>query len=230
MLTLAISTSSGQFALVIGECQDVIANEVKQSGASNIILFDSSGHLEHEKELDDMLTEGLKYCQREIFEIGRIIVDIGPGGTSRVRTGIAFANGLAFSLGLPVCTVSSMELAGIDAGSKFGGLPVINSIKSIRGNAYAGLYNQGDLSINYGTVEEIVPQLVKDIDQFVAVGFHREIIIHLPALQDKVIIDSSMAFGNAGIMIEKSDLFTRNKHDFPAYAQPITEKTLIHHE
>jgi len=216
MLTLAISTSSGQFALVIGE--------------NNTVLFDSSEHLEQEKELDDALSIGLNYCKKEVHEIDRIIVDIGPGGTSRVRTGIAFANGLAYSLGLPVCTVTSMELAGIDAGSKFGGLPVINSIKSIKGNAYIGLYNQKLVSINYGTVQDIVPQLVKDIDRFTVVGFHREAIIHLPALKDKVIMDSFMSFGNAGIMIEQSDLFSSNIHHFPTYAQPVTEKTLIQHE
>jgi tRNA threonylcarbamoyladenosine biosynthesis protein TsaB len=216
MLTLAVSTSSGQFALVLGE--------------NNTVLFDSSEFLEHEKELDDALSAGLNYCKREVSEIGHIIVDIGPGGTSRVRTGIAFANALAYSLGIAVCPVSSMELAGIDAASKFGGLPVVNSIKSIKGNAYIGFYNQNLISIDYGTVNEIVPQLVKDIDRFVVVGFHREAIINLPDLKNKVIIDSAMSFGNAKIMIEKSDLFITNQHPFPAFAQPITEKTLIHHE
>ena len=123
-----------------------------------------------------------------------------------------------------------MELAGIDAVNTFGGLPVINSIKSIKGNAYIGLYNQGLLSIQYGAINEIVPPLVQDFDKFIVVGFHREAILHLPALQDKMIIDSAMSYGNAKILIEKSDLFLKNKHDFPEYAQPITEKTLILHE
>ena len=218
MLTVAISTSSGQFALVIGE--------------HNKPLFDTSDYLDQGQgqELDDFLLRGLKNCKREVNGIAHIIVDTGPGGTSRVRTGIAFANGLAYSLGIPVCTVSSMELAGIDAGSKYDGLPVINSIKSIKGNAYIGLYYQSLLSINYGTIHEIVPHLVKDIDRFVVVGFHREAIMNLPALSNKTIIDSGMSFGNARIMIEKSDLFLRNVHHFPVYAQPVTEKTLINRE
>ena len=218
MLTVAISTSSGQFALVIGE--------------NNRILSDSTEYADQcqGQELDDFLLRGLKNCKREMNEIARIIVDTGPGGTSRVRTGIAFANALAYSLGISVCTVSSMELAGIDAGSKHAALPVINSIKSIRGNAYIGLYSQNHLSIHYGTIQEIVPQLVKEIDRFVVVGSHREAIKQLPALSNKTIIDSSMSFGNAGIMIEKSDLFIRNVHHFPVYAQPVTEKTLINQE
>ena len=211
MLTVGISTSSGQFALVIGE--------------NNKVLFDSSEHSNLDKELDDSLSVGLKYCKREIKEITHIIVDIGPGGTSRVRTGIAFANALAYSLGISVYPVSSMELAGIDAQSKYN-LPVINSVKSIKGNAYIGLYNQELVSIQYGDINEIVPAMVSDIAQFVVVGSHRGAIINLPSLNNKVIVDSSMSFGNAQFLIEKSDLFIKNKSDFPMYAQPITEQTL----
>jgi len=210
MLTVGISTSSGQFALVIGE--------------NNKVLFDSSESLK-DGELDDFLSVGLEYCKRNVKEIANIIVDIGPGGTSRVRTGIAFANSLAYSLGISVCPVSSMELAGIDAQSKYN-LPVINSVKSIKGNAYIGLYNHELVSIQYGNINDIVPVMVKDIAQFVVVGFHREAIMNLPSLKNKTIIDSSMSFGNARLFIEKSDLFIKNKSDFPVYAQPITEKTL----
>ena len=215
MLTVGISTSSGQFAVVIGE--------------NNKVLFDSPDSLEHDRELDMALSAGLKYCKREVKEIANIIVDIGPGGTSRVRTGIAFANSLAYSLGIPVSPVSSMELAGIDAGSKYN-LPVINSVKSIKGNAYIGLYHNGLTAIQFGTVKETVPLLVKDIDKFVVAGFHREAVIQLPSLKDKIVIDSLMDYGNARILIEKSDLFIGKKCNFPAYAQPITEKTLINNK
>jgi tRNA threonylcarbamoyladenosine biosynthesis protein TsaB len=211
MLTIGISTSSGQFALVIGE--------------NNNVLFDSSEFPDYNRELDDALTFGLEFCKRNVSEITDIIVDIGPGGTSRVRTGIAFANALAYSLGISVCPVSSMELAGFDAWEKYN-LPVINTVRSIKGNAYAGLYNQGLITIKYGGIDEIIPLMVNDIDKFVVVGFHRESIANLPSLKNKTIIDSSMSFGNARFMIEKSDLFLWKKCDFPVYAQPITEKTL----
>lgn len=212
MLTVGISTSSGQFALVIGE--------------NKRILFDSAEHLEQEKELDVTLSEGLKYCKREVKEIGELIVDVGPGGTSRVRTGIAFANGLAYSLGISVSTVSSMELAGIDAGNKYH-LPIVNSVKSIKGNAYIGLYHNGLTTIKFGTVRDIVPSLVHDIDRFAVVGFHREAILNLPSLENKTVIDSLMDYGRAKILIENNDLFHSQKFGFPVYAQPITEKTLI---
>jgi tRNA A37 threonylcarbamoyladenosine modification protein TsaB len=211
MLTVGISTSSGQFALVIGENKQVI--------------FNSSEHSDQKGELDDFLAAGLTYCKRAINEIANIIVDIGPGGTSRVRTGIAFANALAYSLNIDVTPVSSMELAGIDAWEKYG-LPVINSVKSIKGNAYIGLYNNNFTSIKYGNISDIVPVMVNEFDTFVVVGFHREMIINLPSLKNKTIIDSSIPFGNAKFLIEKSDLFVGKKCGFPIYAQPITENTL----
>ena len=211
MLTVGISTSSGQFALIIGE--------------NNKILFDSTEYSDNEKELDESLSAGLEYCKRDVSEIADIIVDIGPGGTSRVRTGIAFANALAYSLKISVCPVSSMELAGFDVWSKYN-LPVINSVRSIKGNAYIGLFNNKLVAIKYGNINDIVPEMVKDIDKFVVVGFHREAIINLPSLKNKTVIDSLMPFGNAKYFIENSELFTRTAHEFPVYAQPITEKTL----
>lgn len=211
MLTVGISTSSGQFALVIGE--------------NNRMLFDSSDYSDQDRELDDLLSAGLEYCKKGVNEIANIIVDIGPGGTSRVRTGIAFANALAYSLHISVCPVSSMELAGMDAWSRYG-LPVINSVKSIRGNAYIGLYHNGSTSIRYGYIQDIVPLMVNDIDQFAVVGFHREMIRNLPSLKNKTIVDSLLPFGNARLLIEKTDAWIKKKNDFPVYAQPITEKTL----
>ena len=211
MLTVGISTSSGQFALIIGE--------------NNKVLFDSTEHSDNDRELDDSLSAGLEYCKRDVKEISNIIVDIGPGGTSRVRTGIAFANALAYSLNIAVSPVSSMELAGFDAWKKYN-LPVINSVRSIKGNAYIGLYNEKLISIQYGFINEIVPEMVKDIDKFVVVGFHRDAITNSPSLKNKIIVDSLMPFGNAKYLIENSDIFTREALKFPVYAQPITEKTL----
>ncbi|MDR1406448.1 MAG: hypothetical protein LBJ23_00190 [Tannerella sp.] len=211
MLTAGISTSSGQFTLIIGE--------------NGKVLFDSSEHAGN-NELDDSLRTGLEYCKRKINEITNIIVDTGPGGTSRVRTGIAFANSLSYGLGISVCPVSSMELAGIEAWSKYG-VPVINSVKSIKGNAYIGLYNKYKLiSIKYGEVHDIVPLMVKNINKFVVTGYCCEAIVNLPSIKDKIIIGSSMPYGNAKFLVEKESLFISRKLTFPEIALPITEKTL----
>ena len=210
MLTLGISTSSGQFALVLGEGGKTIYN---------------SKEFEINNELDDMLNNALMSCGKEAKDISGIIVDIGPGGTSRVRTGVAFANSLSFASGIPVYPVSSMELAGVDAGNKFN-LPVLATVKSIKGNAYIGLYNNGEVAIKYGPIEEI-PLMTDDLNEFVVVGFHRDAIINLPALKNKTVIDTEMLFGDVIVFIEKEELFKKRKGiNFPYFAQPITENTI----
>jgi len=210
MLTLGISTSSGQFALVLGEDGKTIYN---------------SKEFEINNELDDMLQNALSSCGKEVKDINGIIVDIGPGGTSRVRTGVAFANSLSFASGIPVYPVSSMELAGVDAGSKYN-VPVIATVKSIKGNAYIGLYNKGQVTIKYGPIEEI-PLMTEDLDGFAVVGFHREAIINLPSLKNKNIVDTEMLYGDVSLFTEKTELFKKREGIiFPYFAQPITENTI----
>ena len=214
MLILGISTSSGQFALLLGE--------------NNQVIYDSTEfEKDDNKELYYLLQDALNACNKKTNDINHIIVDIGPGGTSRVRTGIAFANSLAYSLNIPVSPVSTMELAGIDAYNKYS-LPVVNSVKSIKGNAYIGFFKgrTEEVKIEYGRIEEIIPKFVDGIDKFVVVGSHREQIINLPALAEKTIIDSQMQYGNARIFIEKSDLFIDRGLLFPQFVMPITEQTI----
>ena len=210
MLTLGISTSSGQFALVLGEDGKIIYN---------------SKDFDINNELDDMLCGALKSCGKEAKDITGIIVDIGPGGTSRVRTGVAFANSLSYSSEIPVYPISSMELAGVYAGNKFN-LPVIATVKSIKGNAYIGLYNEGQVTIKYGPIE-MIAEMTENLNKFAVVGFHREAIINLPSLKNKTIIDTEMLFGDVRVFIEKEELFKKRKGiKFPYFAQPITENTL----
>jgi tRNA threonylcarbamoyladenosine biosynthesis protein TsaB len=214
MLILGISTSSGQFALLLGENNQVIYDSTEFEKDSN-------------KELYYLLRDALTDCNKKVNDISHIIVDTGPGGTSRVRTGIAFANSLAYSLNIPVSPVSTMELAGIDAHNRYG-FPVINSVKSIKGNAYIGFYRGGneEVQIKYGLIEEIIPELVGSIGKFVVVGAHRELIMKLPALEGKTIIDSGMQYGNARIFIENSHLFTGRGLLFPQFVMPVTEQTI----
>ena len=211
MLTLGISTSSGQFALAIGESGKVI-NDPKKANESS--------------ELDEMLLNALTSCKRELKEVSGIIIDIGPGGTSRVRTGVAFANSISYALNIPIYPVSSVYLAGVDAWSRYQ-LPVVVTMKSIKENAYIGLYNKGVISIEYGHIEAVVPKIVAGFDKFVVVGFHREAIIGLPALFGKSIIDSRMLFGDVRLFVEREELFRRGDGlYFPDFAQPITENVL----
>lgn len=210
MLTLAISTSSGQFALALG--------------ANGTLLYNSKEHNVSE-ELDTMLSLGLNHCGKQIKDISSIIVDVGPGGTSRVRTGVAFANSLSYTLGVPIYTASSMELAGLEAQHRWK-LPSITTVKSIKGNAYIGLYDGSLTRLEFGIVEDLIPNMVQHLEEFVVVGYHRAIIQALPLVGKKV-IDTERNFGDVSFLIQEEAFFKQKQGLlFPYFAQPIVETVL----
>jgi tRNA A37 threonylcarbamoyladenosine modification protein TsaB len=207
MITLGISTAAGQFVLLLGN--------------NNTVIFNSTEFVDTQ-ELDFLLSEGLKKCGKTVSDICEIIVDIGPGGTSSVRTGVAFANALSYSLDIPVCPVTSNELACFDIFLQYK-IPVIFTVKSIKNNAYIGFYNGTNLSLQYGKIEEIVPKLVENISEFVVVGAHRELIINLLGLKSKRIVNSEKIFGNAELFIRQRELFSNSGLKFPRFAEAVTE-------
>lgn len=211
MVTLAISTSSGQFALAFGENDKIIFNS-------------DSLEIDHQKDISILFEEGLKYTKKTVDSIKQIVVDNGPGGTSSVRTGVAFANALAYSLKIPICSVSSLELAGIDIWEN-SQIPVISTVKSIKKNAFIGYFKDyNNFSLHYGKINEILPNLLKDISELAIAGHHRDEIKEL--LLTKTVNDTGKKFGNVELLLKKKDLFIERKIIFPELVYPVTEKSI----
>ena len=209
-LTLGISTSCPQFEVIIGENA-----HVQFSSVYTIAINDK-------KDIAHLVAEGLKQMSLTTQDITNLIVDIGPGGTSLVRTGVAFANGLSYSLGIPICPVSSVELIGFEAWNTYK-LPVICTVKSIKDSAYVALYDGKLVKIKYGILTDVVAEMVSEMDEFVVAGVHRPQL--LAAFADKKVQDSGLQFGKAKYLIEQSALFTDRNVSFPAFVQPITEQS-----
>ena len=211
MITLGISTSLSQFTLIFGK--------------DNKVIFNSEWiELKDKKEISLLFNEGLKYTNKSISDIKNILVDIGPGGTSSVRTGVAFANSLAYSLKIPVVPVSSLEIAGINIWEDKK-IPVINTVKSIKNNAFIGFFQgYNKFSIKYGLIDDILPSLIRDIDKFAIVGYHREIIKEIT--KNKEIVDTGLLFGNAEILIKKQEMFLERALIYPKISFPITEQNI----
>ena len=72
-------------------------------------------------------------------ELTLIGVDIGPGGFTSLRVGLATAKGLALGLGLPIVGVSSLRVLArsIEASASTVRVPVMNAY---RGDVFAGAY------------------------------------------------------------------------------------------
>ena len=71
--------------------------------------------------LGDLVAQTLAESGAAFRDIAAIAVDIGPGGLSSMRAAVAYANGLAFSLGVRLFPITSLELMAIAAAEKHDG-------------------------------------------------------------------------------------------------------------
>lgn len=211
-ILLGISTSSAQFEVVLG--------------TANELLFSSKYDLKLEgsRDLAELIGKGLEGIGQTIQDIEQIFVDVGPGGTSRVRTGVAFANALSYSRNIPVCPVSALELMGIEAWEKLQ-LPVIGVVKSLKRTAYIGRYEGGKLvGMKHGNMLALIEEMTVGLERFAIAGFKRAEIIETFA--DKQIEDSGVEVANAQLFLQKSEMFGERALSFPEFTHPITEQSV----
>jgi tRNA threonylcarbamoyladenosine biosynthesis protein TsaB len=215
-LVLVLETSSHPFNVVFG------------SGKN--ILFDSSDEVDF-KECSDisfLVKHGLSAINKCVNDIRTIAVDIGPGGLSSVRSGVAFANGLAFGLGIPVCSFFSFELLGFEAWKKHQ-MPVLCTAKANEGNAYAGLYDRGRITtMRFGLLEKIVEEVTSDLCEFSVAGAHINIIYDLLHNGGVHATEVKGCRARTFIEMEYTIPFQRKSLSYPPV--PINEQSAIFYE
>lgn len=161
-LTLAIETSSRAYALCLGR------------GAEP--LYDSTiafpGY--RERDLTPLLRTGLGKLGAEAASIGKIAVNIGPGGLGSVRAGVAFANALGYALRAPVAPLLSFELLAAEVWRKTD-RPVLCLRKAADGQAYGGLLRRGaPARLAFGPLARLVAALTYDVGPVALAGTNRE--------------------------------------------------------
>ncbi|AFL48642.1 tRNA threonylcarbamoyladenosine biosynthesis protein TsaB [Sinorhizobium fredii] len=126
MLVLAIDTSGSGCAAAV---YDGAAGEVLARAGADI----GRGHAERLMEFVD---EALLASDRQLAEIDRIAVTIGPGSFTGIRVGVAAARGLALALGKPAVGVTTLQVVAENAREKQPGRPVLAAIDAKRGEVY----------------------------------------------------------------------------------------------
>ena len=96
----------------------------------------------HTVELLPHLAVLLRQAQTTAAALRGIVVALGPGGYNGTRAGVATAKGLAFSLGLPLVGISSLEAVAYEHVSS--GKPVCPIFNAGRGEVATALFRQTD--------------------------------------------------------------------------------------
>ena len=127
-MELAIDTSTDTASLALIQDGQVLAELTWRSGPN------------HSTQLLPNLNHLLNQFQLSLQSLTGIIVARGPGSFNGLRVGISTAKGLAFSLGIPIVGVSSLEAEAYQYAET--GLPVCPIFNAGRGEIATALYQK----------------------------------------------------------------------------------------
>ena len=171
-LSLSIETSTAIFAAALADSGEIVAVRALE------------GVPPARRDLPALVAGLLAEAGHTFADLGRVAVDVGPGNLTAVRTGVAYADGLAFALGLGIATADSLELMAAQAG---GGTPVLCLRNAGAGRAYAGLFGLGEPRYTHGALAELS---VPGPEVLVAGDFRAEVADLLPGV---VVKDTGIA-------------------------------------
>lgn len=213
-ITLCIESSALPYSVVLGNESGTLFNSLDDAQLHDI------------KDVGILTEHALHTAGIAAQALTGIVINQGPGGTSSIRAGVAFANSLGYSLRIPVFAVNAFELMGFAAWQQYR-CPVLVTVKSVKGNAYAGWFADGQLmDTRYGLMAEVVQALVADTAEFAVAGAHRtEVAALFPSAS---VHDTGRKFGVATTLLDMLPGLTADKaHSFPRFVIPITEQSTL---
>jgi tRNA threonylcarbamoyladenosine biosynthesis protein TsaB len=107
-------------------------------------------------------------------ELTLLAVNNGPGNLTSVRAGIAYVNGLAFSVGCPVLAVDALTLLAREV-SEHLDEPVLCLRNAGGGNVYAGLFTSDTPPVlAHGPLGSVLPRLAGGLESLSTAGIFRD--------------------------------------------------------
>jgi len=214
MMQVAIDTSTDNASLALVQDGEVLA-ELTWRCKEN-----------HTVELLPNLTYLLNKANLDLQSTSGIIVARGPGSFNGLRVGVSTAKGLAFSLGIPIVGIGTMEVEAYQHAET--GLPVCPIFNAGRGEIATATYQKKHnkwrqlVSEHITTVDALCSQITT---KTVFCGeFVTSIAMQLrKKLKQKAIILSSAAlFRRASFLAELGlNRLKAGDYDNPATLQPI---------
>jgi tRNA threonylcarbamoyl adenosine modification protein YeaZ len=129
-MLLAIDTSTDSTSIALVQDGRVLAEATWRCGQN------------HSVELLPRLSQLLNEAKAGLQSISCVIVAKGPGSFNGLRVGLSTAKGLAFSLGIPIIGISSLELEAYQHAET--GLPICPIFNAGRGEIATALYQKKD--------------------------------------------------------------------------------------
>ncbi|MFC1993591.1 tRNA (adenosine(37)-N6)-threonylcarbamoyltransferase complex dimerization subunit type 1 TsaB [Chloroflexota bacterium] len=213
-MQLAIDTSTGTASVALVRDDEVLAELTWQCGQN------------HSVELLPRLNRLLSQAELSLQSASCIIVAKGPGSFNGLRVGVSTAKGLAFSLGIPLVGVSTLEAVAYQHSET--GLPVCPIFDAGRGEVATALYQMQDgvwrrlVAEHLTTAEDLCAEITK---KTVFCGeFIPSIAERLKRhLRQKAIIPSSAARLRRAVFLAElgQQRLKTGDYDSPATLQPI---------
>jgi tRNA threonylcarbamoyladenosine biosynthesis protein TsaB len=216
-LVLAIETSSRTFAVAVGAGE---LPSAQRASRRDDPAFAGLG---------DMVTKALAVHDATFSDIEAIAVDVGPGGLSSIRAAVAYANGLAFSLGVQIFPITSLELMAI-AAQQAGDSPLLCLKRGAGGNIYAGLFVNGEaVEMRHGPPSSVIPEIAAGLETVLLTGMPIDEVAGL--LPGVTVLDTGIAEADVTVLYQAARAALDGEPDrFVPVASAINEGSLIFHQ
>ena len=179
-------------------------------------------------ELGELVDGALARAEAGFGDIGTIGVDVGPGGLSSIRAAVAYANGLAFALGVKIFPISSLELMAI-AAQHIRRDPILSLKRGPGGNTYAGLFVDSELAeMRHGPPESVLPAMADGLARIRLAGAFKDDVAGL--LPEVTVEDSGIEEADVTVLYRLARAAVADPERLVAVASPINEASRIFHE
>lgn len=215
-LVLALDASSRSYAVAAGSAD--------RPSAQRSSRRDDPGFV----GLGELAARTLADAGASFGDIGVIGVDVGPGGLSSVRSAVAYANGLAFSLGVKLFAISSLELMAISA-SHGHREPVLSLKRAQGGNVYAALFAEGkNTDMRHGLPESVVPAIAGDLETLCVAG---ESGLDVAALLPGVtLVQTEISQADVTVLYQATKEAMAYPEKLVSVATPLNEASPVFHQ